>query len=192
MTGIYIYTQPKDWVKPATAFFTEAFATGALCGSILALGDDANSPPGAGMHAFIIGLLVTTLLMALGEYTRCWENCSRTTQLIVAGSNTGGTLNPARDFGPRLAAMAMGYPTSIFNASNAWWIWGAWGATITGGLLGAGVYDACIFKGGESPVNYNTRKWQVEGYKSEAGFFNMLGKKDRATDIEQKLEKGEI
>lgn len=67
MTGTYIYTQPKDWVKPATAFFTEAFATGTLCGSILALGDDANSPPGAGMHAFIIGLLVTTLLMALGK-----------------------------------------------------------------------------------------------------------------------------
>ncbi|GAB7356294.1 hypothetical protein MBLNU459_g7097t1 [Dothideomycetes sp. NU459] len=172
-TGIYIYTQPKDYVKPATAFFTEAFATGALSGSILALGDDANSPPGAGMHAFIIGLLVTTLIMALG-------------------SNTGGTLNPARDFGPRLAAMALGYPTSIFNAGNAWWIWGGWGATITGALLGAAVYDACIFKGGESPVNYNTRKWQIEGRRSEIGFFGMLGNKSRANDIEQKLERGEI
>lgn len=67
-TGIYIYTQPKDWISPATAFFSEAAGTGILALGIIALGDDANSPPGAGNHAFIIGLLVTGLLMAFSKF----------------------------------------------------------------------------------------------------------------------------
>ena len=45
-TGIYLYTQPKPWVSPATAFFTEFLATAVLGGTILALGDSGNSPPG--------------------------------------------------------------------------------------------------------------------------------------------------
>lgn len=172
-TGIAIYTQPKAWISPATAFFTEFLATAVLSGSILALGDDSNSPPGAGMHAFIIGLLVTTLLMSVGY-------------------NTTGCFNPARDLGPRLAALAVGYPTSIFNVSSAWWIWGGWGATISGALVGAGVYDACVFKGGESPVNYSTRKWEVEGRKTEISWLKAFGKKGKAGGLEGKLEKGEI
>lgn len=183
-TGINMYTQPKAWITPATAFFTEVLATGLLCASILALGDDSNSPPGAGMHAFIIGLLVTTLLMALS-----W--------------NTGGCMNPARDLGPRLAAIAVGYPTSIFNAGNAWWIWGAWGATITGALLGAALYDACIFKGGESPINYSPQKWAAEGHKAarsaqverrrgQMGWLKLLGRRRTADSIGGKLEKGEL
>lgn len=66
-TGVSIYTQPKDWVRPATAFFTEAVGTGILALGIIALGDDANSPPGAGNHALIIGFLVSLILMAFGK-----------------------------------------------------------------------------------------------------------------------------
>ncbi|KAL1304610.1 hypothetical protein AAFC00_003577 [Neodothiora populina] len=172
-TGVSIYTQPKEWVRPATAFFTEAVGTGLLSLGIIALGDDANSPPGAGMHAFIIGLLVSLLLMAFEQ-------------------NTGAAFNPVRDLGPRLAAMVMGYPTSIFDAGNAWWIWGAWGATITGSLLGVGVYDLCIFKGGESPVNYSSRRWRQEGLKAEAGWFSFLGERNKVRDVETKLENGGV
>ncbi|KAJ9631745.1 hypothetical protein H2203_000145 [Taxawa tesnikishii (nom. ined.)] len=163
----------RDDILHLDAFFTEFLATAVLSGSILALGDDSNSPPGAGMHAFIIGLLVTTLLMSVGY-------------------NTTGCFNPARDLGPRLAALAVGYPTSIFNVSSAWWIWGGWGATISGALVGAGVYDACVFKGGESPVNYSTRKWEVEGRKTEISWLKAFGKKGKAGGLEGKLEKGEI
>ncbi|RMX78104.1 hypothetical protein D0869_09347 [Hortaea werneckii] len=60
-TGLYLYTQPKPWVSAATTFFTEFLGIAVLgcfgC-CILALGDSGNSPPGAGMPAFAIGLLV--------------------------------------------------------------------------------------------------------------------------------------
>ncbi|KAG9763045.1 aquaporin, partial [Aureobasidium melanogenum] len=172
-TGIQIYTQPKDYVKPATAFFTEFAGTAILVCSILALGDDSNSPPGAGMHAFIIGLLTIALIMSLG-------------------SNTGGCFNPVRDFGPRLAAMAMGYGTEIFTAYHNWWIWGAWGATISGGIAGGVLYDTCIFKGGESPVNYTPKKWQGKANEGKLDFLQMFRQHTQARNLETAMEKGEV
>lgn len=62
-------TTPKEFVKPATAFFNEFVGSAILVCSILALGDDTNAPPGAGMQAFIVGLLVGVLLIALGYNT---------------------------------------------------------------------------------------------------------------------------
>lgn len=134
-TGIAMYTQPSTFSGPGGAFANEFVATAILSCAILALGDDSNAPPGAGMHAFIVGLLVTALTMAFGY-------------------NTGACLNPARDFGPRLATVAVGYGGSVFKAWDAWWIWGPWGATISGALFGGLLYDGAVFVGGESPINY--------------------------------------
>ncbi|KAJ8059041.1 hypothetical protein OCU04_012021 [Sclerotinia nivalis] len=138
-TGSSFYTQPKPFASPSSSFFNEFVATGILACTILALGDDSNAPPGAGMHALIVGLVVTVLTMAFG-YT------------------TGACLNPARDFGPRLATAAVGYGSEVFTVSNAWWVYGAWGATISGALIGGLFYDVAIFVGGESPVNYPRKK----------------------------------
>ena len=120
-------------------FGNEFVATSILAGAILALGDDANAPPGAGMHALIVGLVVVLLGMAFS-------------------SPTGACLNPARDFGPRLAALAVGYGKEVFTADNGWWIWGSWAATISGALTGGLIYDSFVFVGSESPVNYALRK----------------------------------
>ena len=57
------------WVSTQIAFATELVSTTILTISVLALGDDTNAPPGAGMNAFIIGLLVTVLGMAFGSIT---------------------------------------------------------------------------------------------------------------------------
>lgn len=62
-------TLPKQFVSPATAFFNEFLGTAILVGTIMALGDDTNAPPGAGMQAFIIGILITVLVLALGYNT---------------------------------------------------------------------------------------------------------------------------
>ncbi|OQD70660.1 hypothetical protein PENDEC_c022G05386 [Penicillium decumbens] len=131
-----LLTFPKDDVQPVTAFFTEFLATAILVGSILALGDDSNAPPGAGMQAFIIGILISALTLALGY-------------------NTGG----ARDFGPRLVAVIAGWGGHMFRDHDVWWIWGPWAAVISGGVCGGFVYDSLIFTGGESPVNY-TPRWR--------------------------------
>lgn len=93
------------------------------------------------MHALIVGLIVTVLIMAFG-YT---DGCG---------------LNPARDLGPRLAAAAVGYGKGVFEADDAWWIWGVWGGEIGGALLGGFIYDAAVFVGGESPLNFPRRRWR--------------------------------
>lgn len=134
-SGKSFFTQPASFASAGTSFANEFVATAILACAILALGDDSNAPPGAGMHALIVGLVVTVLTMAFGY-------------------NTGACLNPARDFGPRVAAAVVGYGGEVFTTRHAWWVYGAWGATISGALVGGLLYDLAIFVGGESPVNY--------------------------------------
>jgi aquaglyceroporin related protein len=133
-----------DWIDAGTAFFTEFTGTTILAVAVLALGDDTNAPPGAGMNAFILGLLVTVLSMAFGY-------------------NTGAAMNPSRDLGPRLAVAAVGYGRGVFT--NGYWIYGPWAATISGAIFGGFLYDAAIFVGGESPVNYPRRRIKRAGHK---------------------------
>lgn len=155
-TGIGFYTQPQPWLSPAAAFFNEFVATGVLCGTILALGDDSNAPPSAGMAAFIISLLVTSLCM-------------------VFGYNTGACLNPVRDLGPRLVALAAGYGHTTFTGSDFWWIWGPWGACISGAIAGAGAYDIFVFVGGESPINYPRKRRQKAMAMKQATILKKCG-----------------
>jgi aquaglyceroporin related protein len=147
--GNFITFPKAIWVDTSTAFFTEFTGTAILAVTVLALGDDANAPPGAGMNAFIIGLVIVILSMAFG-----WS--------------TGLAMNPARDFGPRVALHILGYGDdghSLF--ANGYWFFVAWLGPIGGALCGGFLYDAAIFTGGESPINYPpkrmkraTRKWK--------------------------------
>ncbi|OAL20000.1 hypothetical protein AYO22_09150 [Fonsecaea multimorphosa] len=127
------------WVNSSTAFLAELMGTAILTISVLALGDDTNAPPGAGMNAFIVGLLVTVLGMAFGYIT-------------------GLAMNPARDFGPRLAMLVLGYGTPKTLFADGYWFKVACLGPIIGAILGGLLYDAAIFVGGESPVNYPTRR----------------------------------
>lgn len=130
------------WVDISTAFLTEMTGTSILTVSVLALGDDTNAPPGAGMNAFIIGLVVALLGMALGY-------------------NTGLAMNPARDFGPRVALAVLGYgrgPLSPSLFADGYWFRVAWLGPLAGTILGGFLYDTMIFVGGESPVNYPTER----------------------------------
>ena len=127
------------WVTFPIAFSAELTGTCILTISVLALGDDTNAPPGAGMNAFIVGLLVTVLGMSFG-------------------SITGLAMNPVRDFGPRLAMLVLGYGTTATLFGDGYWFWGNWLGPILGAVLGGFLYDGAIFVGGESPVNYPTRR----------------------------------
>ncbi|KAK7705919.1 hypothetical protein SLS64_007871 [Diaporthe eres] len=139
------FAVPQPWVSPATAFFSEFLSGAVIMVAVLSLGDDQNNPPGAGMHAFVLGLLVAVLKMTLGY-------------------NTGGAMNPAADLGPRLAALAGGYRTDdLFR--TGFWAYGPWGASISGALVGSAVYDAVVFVGSESPINY---RWSKEQHKWRA------------------------
>ena len=100
-TGLGFFTQPHPGVGPATAFFNEFVATAILSCSILALGDNADALPGAGMTTFVIGLLIAAVLMAFGY-------------------NTGACLCPTRDLGPRHIVYATGYGRITCTAANSW------------------------------------------------------------------------
>ena len=128
------FSYPQEWVSDTTAFCSQVVAGAVMMIAVFALGDDQNNPPGVGMHAFILGMLQTTLKFSLGY-------------------NTGSALNPASDFGPRLVAWTVGYRTPK-AFSNTWWIYGPWGGAMVGSITGCLIYDLFIFVGSESPVNY--------------------------------------
>ena len=119
-----------DWKRYASIFLGTAF----LATAVLALGDDQNAPPGAGMNALIIGFVVCVLDISFAF-------------------QTGAALNPSRDFGVRLAMLSLGYGSELFT--NPYWFYGPIAATILGAFVGALLYDVFIFTGGESPVNYS-------------------------------------
>lgn len=141
------FTVPKPWVSPATAFFNEFSGGAVLMIAVLSLGDDQNNPPGAGMHALIIGLLVTVLKMTLGY-------------------NTGAALSPATDFGSRVVAQIVGYRTENLW-STGWFIYGPIVGTTLGALVGCAFYDLVVFVGSESPINY---RWSKERHRTRTFF----------------------
>ncbi|KAI1621888.1 aquaporin-like protein [Exophiala viscosa] len=131
------------WVDTPTAFLTELVGTAILVIAVLALGDDTNAPPGAGMMAFVVGLLIAVLGMAFGY-------------------NTGLAMNPVRDFGPRVAMLLLGFGDGRTLFADGYWFKVAWLGPIVGAILGGLLYDGAIFVGGESPVNYPTRRiWRA-------------------------------
>jgi aquaglyceroporin related protein len=135
----FVTNQRETWISPATAFFNEFIGTAFLVVTVLALGDDQNAPPGAGMSSLIIGLVITCLCMTFGY-------------------QTGAAFNPSRDFGPRLALLALGFGNDLFL--NAYWFYGPWVGAVSGGFFGGFLYDMFIFTGGESPVNYPLERTQ--------------------------------
>ncbi|CAG8975495.1 hypothetical protein HYALB_00004814 [Hymenoscyphus albidus] len=149
-------TYPRQThITGALGFGTEFLSTSFLAIAVLAMGDDTNAPPGAGMSAFIIGLTITILSMAFSF-------------------NTGAAMNPARDLGPRLAVLALGYGKSVFE--NAYWVYGPGCGPLLGAVVGAFVYDVCIFVGGESPVNYPRKRILGVGSKWRRRVGGKLGR----------------
>ncbi|KAJ5520698.1 hypothetical protein N7463_001151 [Penicillium fimorum] len=135
----FVTSSREAWIGPATAFFNEFIGTAFLVITVLALGDDQNAPPGAGMNSLIIGLVVTCLCTCFGY-------------------QTGAAFSPSRDFGPRLALLAVGFPSTLFT--DPYWFYGPWAGALSGGFIGAFLYDFLIFTGGESPINYPLERTQ--------------------------------
>jgi aquaglyceroporin related protein len=127
IVGSFVTNPGHDYIGQATAFFNEFVGTVFLVITIMALGDDQNAPPGAGMNSFIVGLVITTLTFAFSF-------------------NTGMALNPVRDFGPRLALLCLGYGGDLFT--DPYWFYGPFAASLCGAFVGAGIYDFMIFTGG--------------------------------------------
>lgn len=155
----FVTSQRSTFIDAATAFFNEFIGTVLLAITILALGDDQNAPPGAGMNSLIVGLVITCLSMTFS-------------------SQTGAAFNPSRDFGPRLALLALGYSSDLFT--NPYWFYGPFAGAISGAMIGALLYDFMIFTGGESPINYpleSTQRAMKKGGKKWKRRCQLLGRR---------------
>ncbi|MDX6315421.1 MAG: glycerol uptake facilitator protein, partial [Streptomyces sp.] len=100
----------------------QVIGTAILLMLILAITDLLNTPPGANLAPFIIGLVVVAIGMA-------W------------GTDAGYAINPARDFGPRLASYITGYSTAWRDQWGNLYFW----VPIAGPLIG-GIVGGCIYK----------------------------------------------
>ncbi|MEU8709758.1 MIP/aquaporin family protein [Streptomyces sp. NPDC048565] len=107
------------------AFRDQVIGTAILLLLIMAITDMLNTPPGANLGPFIIGLVVVGIGMA-------W------------GTNAGYAINPARDFGPRLASFITGYGGAWRDQYGNLYFWVPIVGPLVGGLLGAGLYKGLI------------------------------------------------
>jgi glycerol uptake facilitator protein len=120
---IFATTPLSPHVSLTTAWFDQIVGTAILVFVIFALTNAVNNPPLANMGPLIIGLLVVAIGMA-------W------------GANAGYAINPARDFGPRLAEWVTGYGTAFrsIQPGHAVYFYIPIIAPIIGGLIGGGLF----------------------------------------------------
>ncbi|MEV4262383.1 MIP/aquaporin family protein [Kribbella sp. NPDC049584] len=106
-------------------FRDQIIGTAILMFLILAVTDLRNTAPAANLAPFIVGLIVVGIGMA-------W------------GTNAGYAINPARDFGPRLASFLTGYGTAFKDQFGDIYFWVPIVAPILGALVGALLYDLLV------------------------------------------------
>jgi len=121
-------TSPAPDVGIGTAFADQVVGTAILVFVIFALTTAINNPPLANLGPLVVGLLVVAIGMA-------W------------GANAGYAINPARDFGPRLASWITGYEDAFFSANGSQlYFWLPIIAPIIGGLIGGALWMFMVEK----------------------------------------------
>jgi glycerol uptake facilitator protein len=118
-------TSAKSFVGNFGAFMDEVLGTALLVGLIFAIVDVRNSPPQANLAPLIIGFLVVAIGLSFGY-------------------NTGYAINPARDFGPRLWAALVGFPSGLAIPGHDNYFLIPIIGPIVGGIIGAFVYDFTV------------------------------------------------
>jgi glycerol uptake facilitator protein len=122
--GVYS-TSPGPGMSVLGGLRSEIIGTMMLTMLVLAITDARNNAPLANLAPFIIGLLVVVIGMSLG-------------------ATSGYAINPARDFGPRLASWVTGWSTAMKSAGGNQgdvYFWVPIVGPLLGGALGGYVYD---------------------------------------------------
>ncbi len=121
-------TLPGNGVGPvgiSGAFRDQIIGTAILLFLVLAVTDARNTAPAANLAPLIIGFIVVAIGFA-------W------------GTNAGYAINPARDFGPRLASFVTGYGSAWRDQNGSLYFWVPIVGPLIGGPLGAGLYDLLV------------------------------------------------
>jgi glycerol uptake facilitator protein len=114
-----------DVVGVPTAFLDQVVGTAILVMVIFALTTAWNNPPMSNLGPVVVGLLVVGIGMA-------W------------GANAGYAINPARDFGPRLASLLTGYSDALRDQNGYLYFWVPIVGPLVGGLVGGGLFKLLI------------------------------------------------
>lgn len=117
-------TLPGNGTLPVSdlgALRDQVIGTAILLFLIMAITDRRNTSPAANLAPVVLGLVVVGIGMA-------W------------GTDAGYAINPARDFGPRLASFITGYGGAFLDQyGNQYW-WVPIVGPLVGGIIGAGLY----------------------------------------------------
>jgi glycerol uptake facilitator protein len=121
-------TLPGNGTLPVSdlgALRDQIIGTAILLFLIMAITDKRNAAPAANLAPFVVGLAVVGIGMA-------W------------GSDAGYAINPARDFGPRLASFLTGYGDAFLDQHGHAYFWVPIVGPIIGGIAGVGLYKVLI------------------------------------------------
>jgi aquaglyceroporin related protein len=124
-----------DYLPNGSAFFSEALGTAVLVLVIIATTDAGRGAavPPAGLFPLVIFVTLLGISAALGM-------------------QTSFSLNPARDFGPRLLSAAVGYRGAVFSYRSHYWLWTGVLGPIVGAQVAAGLYDLFLYNGPDGVV----------------------------------------
>lgn len=119
--GAGVFATYPAFDNPIRNLFSEFLGTAVLMLAARALTDPRNTNPSREITPLLMGLVVGSIGLSLGGLT-------------------GYAINPARDFGPRLASAALGWGTSVFR-SHGGYFWVPIVGPLVGGVCGAWLYD---------------------------------------------------
>ncbi len=122
--GAGVFATYPRFDDPARNLFSEFLGTAVLLLAVRALTDPRNTAPGRALAPALLGLVVWSIGLSLGGLT-------------------GYAINPARDFGPRLASALLGWGSAVFR-SHGWYFWVPIVGPLAGGIAGAWLYDLAI------------------------------------------------
>ncbi|GIY70643.1 aquaporin-2 [Caerostris darwini] len=118
-------TYPQDYVSIGSCFVDQVVGTALLLIVISAVTDQKNTEFPAHFQSPIIGLGLTTIILAFGQ-------------------NCGAPLNPARDLSPRIFTAIAGWGVKTFSVRDYMWFWIPILGPYVGGILGVWIYSIFI------------------------------------------------
>uniref|UniRef100_A0AAU6SI51 Aquaporin 3 n=1 Tax=Heterorhabditis bacteriophora TaxID=37862 RepID=A0AAU6SI51_HETBA len=123
-TASIFATYPQPHLSTLGGVLDQIAGTAVLCLGIAAVTDRRNRIP-----PFLQPAFIGSLLAAIGMFL---------------AMNAGYAVNPARDFGPRLVTLVVGYGWRVFSYRNYKWFWIPILCPMLGALIGAWIYEFFI------------------------------------------------
>lgn len=121
-------TLPGNGALPVSewgALRDQIIGTAILLFLIAVIVDVKNQPPAANLAPFVVGLLVVAIGFSLG-------------------TDAGYAINPARDFGPRLASFLTGYGSAFRDQYGNLYFWVPIVGPLIGGVVGLALYRLVV------------------------------------------------